>query len=189
MITDLYKHLLERNLFLTGDIDQQLCVAITKEITRINISDLEAEKYITSIGGTYTPKPINLFIESYGGEVYPTLGLFDVIRSSKAPVHTIALGSAMSCGLILLVAGKERYCTEHSTILVHSIFSGSMGKIEDIAENMIENERTQKMLDDIVTSSTIINQDKLNSVRKKKQDWYLTAEEAIKYKVVNGIWK
>lgn len=189
MITDLYKHMLERDLYLTGDIDQLLCMAVTKEINRINVSDMDTANYIQSIGGTYEPKPIRLFIESYGGEVYPTVGLFDVIRASKTPIHTVALGSAMSCGFILLLAGKERYCTKHSTILVHSILSGAMGKIEDMAENMAENERTQKMLDDIVTSSTIINQDKLNSIRKKKQDWYLTAEEAVKYKVVNGIWK
>ena len=62
-------------------------------------------------------KPINIYIMSFGGELYPAYALISTILASKTPVNTINMGVAMSAGLLILLAGHKRYAMKYITAM------------------------------------------------------------------------
>jgi len=81
---------------------------------------------------------IPVVIDSYGGEVYSALGIVDIIKSSKIPVATVAVGKAMSAGAIILAYGHKglRFCTENTTVMLHDMSAGIHGKTGEMKSTM-----------------------------------------------------
>ena len=92
----------KRDLLLSDRISQGTVKDIIKDIFEINFDDDEKEE----IYKDWERKPIQLFINSYGGSVYDGLALIDVIKRSKTPVHTVCIGSCMSMALWIWLAGE-----------------------------------------------------------------------------------
>jgi ATP-dependent Clp endopeptidase proteolytic subunit ClpP len=86
------------------------------------------------------PKPIKLYITSNGGLVYQVFTAIDTIRGLKVPVHTICRGMVASAGTLLSLAGKKRFITENSYMLIHELRAGSWGKFTELSESF-ENHR------------------------------------------------
>lgn len=95
----------------------------------------------------YSPKPIKIYIDSYGGAVYQCYGLLSIMDSSKTPIHTIVTGAAMSCGFMMLIHGHKRFAYPLSTPLYHQIGGGAIGKSKDIEEEYVEMKRLQTKLE------------------------------------------
>lgn len=70
-------------------------------------------------------------INCRGGEVGPGWAIFDSIKYSKSPVDILVYGRAYSMGAVILQAGRYRYLTKHSKILVHD----ANLSLEDSSEN------------------------------------------------------
>jgi ATP-dependent Clp protease protease subunit len=180
----------ERNLFFSKQVDQESIVELTKKIIEINEDDELIRKTYIIHGFSYHPKPINIYIDSYGGSVYQCFGLLSVMQQSKTPVHTIVTGCAMSCGFMILISGHKRFAYELATPLYHqvsSFFGG--GKLKDIEEDIKETQRLQTLLEKITLERTKIKKDKLEKIFKRKIDWFMSAEEALKLGVVDEIIK
>lgn len=75
-------------------------------------------------------KPITFILNSYGGDVYQALGLYDYIRSMTCEVHIQAIGACMSGATLILQAGDKRIISENCTFMMHV---GSEGYAEDHA--------------------------------------------------------
>jgi len=98
-----------RNLFLAKQVDQDSINSISKAIIEINEDDEYLSKIYSAHDLIYNPKPIKLYIDSYGGYVYQCMGLLGIMKASKAPIHTIVTGCAMSCGFLISVSGHKRF--------------------------------------------------------------------------------
>lgn len=178
---------MQRNLFFSSQFDQKTIMELSKSIIDINDNDLEIKYQYGQLDMKYKPKPIKIFIDSYGGHVYQCLGLIGIVEQSKVKVETIVTGSAKSCGFLLLIAGHERFSYKHSTGMYHQITAGSPGKIQDILEDLEECERLQKWIEQLTIRRTKIKQEKLTHNRKTKFDWYMSADEMLKNGVVDKI--
>lgn len=176
-----------RVLFLNKQFTQDTIGELTKNIIEINESDRELENYGRIYGYQYTPSPIKIYIDSFGGYVYQMLGLVSVVEKSLTPIHTITTGCAMSCGFMLQICGHKRYGYKHSTFMFHQISSAKWGKIEDIKQDMVESERLQSILENITIDKTQISKNQIIENREKKIDWYMSAEEALKMQVIDEI--
>ena len=106
---------LDRSLFLSQDVDQESISEIIEKIILINKDDERLKKIYKAFNLIYTPEPIELYIDSYGGDVYSCYGLISVMENSKIPVHTIVTGSAMSSGFMILISGHKRFAHKLST--------------------------------------------------------------------------
>lgn len=106
-----------RDLFFNKQVDQSSIGELTKSIVEIINDDKHLKKISKIMGYKYEPKPINIYIDSYGGHVYQILGLISIIEKSKTPIHTIVTGCAMSCGFLLLLSGHKRFAYPLSTVL------------------------------------------------------------------------
>lgn len=110
---DVYSRLLkERIIFLGSAIDAQVANVMVAQLLLLDSQSHE--------------EPINLFINSPGGEVYAGLAIYDVMQFIRAPVHTNCVGIAMSMGSVILMAGEagRRVALPNSRIMIHS---GSAG--------------------------------------------------------------
>jgi ATP-dependent Clp protease protease subunit len=131
--------------------------------------------------------PIKLYINSYGGDVYRFLGLIDVILTSKTPVHTYTLGAAMSCGLLVALAGHKRFAYKHSTFMYHQISLGDWDVAKNLEEDLVETKRLHKLIENIVLDKTTITKQQIEDVHNYKKDWYINSEEALHYKIIDQI--
>ena len=71
--------------------------------------------------------------------------------------------------------------------MYHSLTSGSFGKVKELEENVEENKRIHKLMWNIYKENTSITPEKLDEIYKCKKDWYITAKDAIKYKIISKI--
>jgi ATP-dependent Clp protease protease subunit len=134
-----------------------------------------------------TSSPIKLYINSYGGDVYQFFGLIDVILASKTPVYTYTLGAAMSCALLVALAGHKRFAYKHSTFMYHQISLGEWDVAKNLEEDLIETKRLHKLIEELVLDKTTITKKQIEDVHNHKRDWYISPGEALKYKIIDQI--
>lgn len=177
----------DRNLFLAQQVNQDSINKISQAIIEINEEDDALHKMYKLHDLVYKPKPIKLYIDSYGGYVYQCFGLLGIMKASKTPVHTIVTGCAMSCGFLIAVSGHTRFGYPKATYMYHQVSSVAVGKVKDLEEDVIETKRLQKMIEDITIENTKITEKKLGKIYKSKKDWFMDSEEALKLKVIDEI--
>jgi len=176
-----------RVIMFSSQVDQGTIGNVSSQIININKEDEVLEAKYAAVGQMYNRKPIEIYIDSYGGYVYQILGLVSIMRNSKTPIHTICTGAAMSCGFIMLINGHKRFAHKLSTPMYHQVSSGAIGKVKDLEESVAQSKKLQKILEQITLEKTNITKKKLKKVYKGKKDWYLTAEEALRLGVVDEI--
>jgi ATP-dependent Clp protease, protease subunit len=177
----------ERNLYLAKQVDQASINEISKAIIDINESDETLKKIYSVYDLEYHPKPIKLYIDSYGGYVYQCLGLLGIMEKSAVPVHTIVTGCAMSCGFLISIAGHKRFGYTGSTYLYHQVSSVAWGPVKEMEENVIETKRLQKIIEKHTLRYTKITRETLDKVYKRKIDWFIDSKEAIKLGIIDEI--
>lgn len=131
-------------------------------------------------------EPINVVINSDGGDVYEALGMIDYIQSLNVKVNTICRGRAMSAAALLLCSGTGvRAASKNSTIMFHEISSGIYGKSSDMKANVQHTEKLEEILINIITA----NSKKDSTFWKDKilKDYYLSPEEAMELGVIDNI--
>jgi len=130
---------------------------------------------------------ISLYINSPGGSVDDTLAVYDTMRFMSSPVSTYCLGRAYSGAAVLLTAGAKgkRYILPHAKVMIHQPYGGVTGQAEDIriqAEQII---KAKQELNRIVSECT--GQPIDNVQRDSERDKYFSAEEAVKYGLVDEV--
>ena len=132
-------------------------------------------------------KDIQIYVNSPGGSVYAGLGIYDTMQLIKPDVATICTGMAASMGAILLTAGAagKRSALKHSRVMIHQPMGGAYGQESDIAISYKEIKKLKKELYDILVAHTGQKYAKIQ--RDSDRDYWLTAEEAVEYGLVDEI--
>ncbi len=162
-----------RIVFLIGEINQSSAARVMMQML-----------YLENIK---RGQDISLYINSPGGAVDDTLALYDTMRFLSSPVSTYCIGRAYSGGSVLLTAGAKgkRYILPHAKVMIHQPYGGITGQAEDIR---IQAEQIGKMkaeLNKIIAHHT--GQSVENVLRDAERDKYFTAEEAVKYGLVDEV--
>lgn len=178
---------MNRTIMFNKQVDQDSIGEVTEKILAINGDDSYLESLYALHGLQYTPSPIEIYIDSYGGYVYQILGLVSIMESSITPIHTICTGAAMSCGFIMLICGHKRFAYKHSTPLYHQVSSIAYGTLKEMEENVTETKRLQDKLESITREKTKISKEELKKAYTSKKDWYMTAKESLKLGVIDEI--
>jgi ATP-dependent Clp protease protease subunit len=173
---DIFSHLLKyRIIYLSGEITEQLSSLIIMQLIYLNGED--------------SSKPIMIYIQSPGGDLYSGLSIIDGIGSIKAPVYTVAIGFVASAAALILCGGEKIFSTKYATIMLHQPHGGAKGQTTDLNIQISEMNKkkiiTAKfMFNSIVkrNKSTISFEEFLNMLER---DVYFTTEEAIKLGLVD----
>ena len=172
-----------RNIVLSSDITASSVADIIESILDINTLDDELEEDLQD----YDREPIKLVVNSFGGSVYDGFALIAAIEHSRTPIHGYCYGSAMSMGFIIYISTHVRFAHKTATLMYHEISDMFWGNITNAKQNLKECDRLQKVYDDYVLSRTKLPVEKMDEYKARKEDWYMSAQEAAKYKIIHKI--
>ncbi len=132
-------------------------------------------------------KPIRLYINSPGGQVYSGLAIYDTMQQIECPVSTVAVGFTASFGTVLLTAGTAgmRYALPNATVHMHQPLGGAQGQASDIAIQANEILRLRKSLNGILSHHTGQPIEQIES--DTDRDIYMSAQEAAEYGLVDEV--
>ena len=167
---------IDNDIYFYSSINQQSAFELEKTI--ITMDKIAVQHNITDI-------PINLHIQSYGGSLHHTLYLIDLIKNLHTPVHTYIDGFAASAATLLSCAGKERFMTKNSIMLIHQLSSGFEGKYNEIHD---ENENINNLMGFIVQfylENTNLKRDELRALLKR--DLWLDSSKCLSMGLVDKI--
>lgn len=132
-------------------------------------------------------KPIKIYINSPGGFLNGTFTIINSIEMSKTPVWTIATGTAYSGGFFIFIAGHKRFAYPLSSFLFHEGSTGNSGTAGQFANFAAFYKIQLNQLKEIVLKYTKIGEEKYREIQK--DDFWLTANEALMYGVCDEITK
>ncbi|OHA57931.1 MAG: ATP-dependent Clp protease proteolytic subunit [Candidatus Vogelbacteria bacterium RIFOXYB1_FULL_42_16] len=173
---DIYSRLLrERIIFLGGPIDDHTANIIIAQLLFLDAEDAK--------------KDITMYINSPGGSVTSTLAIIDTMNTVRADVSTVCVGLAASGGAWVLSAGKKgkRYALPNAEVMIHQPLGGAEGQASDIA---ITAKHILKTKDNLVKMMAQNTAKPIAQVEKDvDRDFYMSAEDAKKYGVIDEIIK
>lgn len=133
--------------------------------------NIEYEDYDEQFDIKIEPRPITLYITSNGGLVYQVFGAIDTIRGMKVPVHTICKGFVASAGTLLSLAGKKRFITESSYMLIHELRAGHWGKFTHLSESLDNSKQLMEHIKSYYLTRTKMTSEELDEQLKKDVSW------------------
>jgi ATP-dependent Clp protease protease subunit len=132
---------------------------------------------------------IKIYINSPGGQVTSALAIYDTMQYVKPDVSTICIGMAASAAALLLAAGKKgkRIILPNGEVLIHQVMGGTEGQASDIDIHARHILSMKQRLNEIMANHT---GQPLSRVEKDSdRDYFMSAEEAKKYGIVDKIIK
>ncbi len=171
---DIYSRLLkDRIVFVSGTISTDMANTVIAQLLF-----LEKEN----------PKEdIQMFINSYGGEITAGMAIIDTMNYIKCDVSTIAVGLAASMGTVLLVSGTKgkRFALPNSKIHIHQPIGGVQGQASDIDIEAKEIIKTREALYKILANKTGKTPKQIE--KDADRDKYFTAKEAMEYGIIDKV--
>ena len=171
---DIYSRLLkDRIIFLGTAIDDHVANLVVSQLLFLAEEDPD--------------KDISLYINSPGGSITAGMAIYDTMNFIKPQVSTICIGMAASMGAFLLAAGEKgkRIALPNSEVMIHQPLGGAQGQATEI---------------EIAAKRILFLREKLNQILSEKtgqpleiierdteRDNYMTAEQALKYGLVDKV--
>lgn len=132
-------------------------------------------------------KPIRMYINSPGGQVYAGMAIYDTMQQVSCPVSTVAVGFTASFGTILLTAGTKgmRYALPNATVHLHQPLGGARGQATDIAIQAEQLAYTKRRMAELIAHHSGQELEKIQA--DSERDRWFTAEEAKSYGLVDKV--
>lgn len=117
------------------------------------------------------------------------MAIYDVMQYVKCDVSTICVGLAASMGSVILAGGTKgkRFALPHSKIMIHQPLGGAEGQATDIVIQAEEILKIKNMFIDLMAGHTGQKRDQVE--RDMERNKWMTAEEAMKYGIIDKIIK
>ena len=173
---DIFSKLLEeRIIFLVGPINDATANLVVAQILYLAAKNPNQD--------------IKLYINSPGGSVTAGLAIYDTMQYVKCPISTICIGFTASMAAILLAAGEKgkRYALPNAEILLHQLAGGVTGEAVEIEITAKQIIKIKEKLNKIVAHHT--NQPLKKVEKDTDRNFYLSAQEAKEYGIVDGVIK
>lgn len=173
---DIFSRLLkERIIFLTGPIEDHMANLVIAQLLFLESEDPK--------------KDISLYINSPGGSVTSTMAIIDTMHHVKPDVATVCVGIAASGGALLLSQGAKgkRFALPNAEVMIHQPLGGAQGQASDIEITARHILSTRDRLNKMLAKAT---GKPLSQIEKDvDRDFFLTADEAKKYGIIDEVYK
>lgn len=172
-VYDIYSRLLkDRIIFIGGEIDDDLANAVISELLFLD---------------SQSNDEISIYINSPGGSITAGMAIYDTMNFVKSPISTICVGMAASMASVLLACGDKgkRYILPNSEVMIHQPLGGVNGQateIKIVADRILY---LRGKLNKLLADKTGQNIKKIE--KDTERDYYLTANEALDYGLVDKI--
>lgn len=173
---DIYSRLLkERIIFITGPIEDHMANLVVAQLLFLQSEDPK--------------KDISIYVNSPGGSVTAGLSIVDTMHHIKPDVATVCVGLAASMGSIILSQGAKgkRAVLPNAEVMIHQPWGGVQGQASDIEITARHILKTRDRLNNMLAKAT---GKKLTQIEKDTdRDFFMDAEEAKKYGIVDSVYK
>lgn len=168
------------NVYLYGDISVNSCIMLRKSLS-------EAAKLCKNLSLKYKIEtvPINLYIQSNGGNLMTTLGVIDFIQNCDVPIHSHINGYAASSASIISVVCHKRYMSENSYALLHQLSASTSGKYNAMRQEITNMDSFMKTIKTVYLENTKIKEDEIDEILNKDLWW--NAEKCLEMGVIDEI--
>ena len=173
---DIYSRLLkDRIIFLAAPITDPVANSIIAQLLFLASKDPN--------------KDIQLYINTPGGSVTAGMAIYDTMQYVKSDISTVCIGLAASMGATLLAAGKKgkRFALPNSQVLLHQVAGGVTGEAVEIEITAKQILKIKEKLNNILAKHTGQLLEKIE--RDTDRDFYLSAEEAKEYGLIDEVIK
>ena len=171
---DIYSLLLKNRIVFVGTpITDQTANLIVAQLLYLSNEDTDA--------------PIQMYINSPGGQIYAGLAIYDTMQMISNPINTVAVGVTASFSTVLLTAGTlgQRFALPHATVHLHQPLGGVQGQATDIEIQANEILRLRSTLNAILSEHTGQPEEKVKD--DTERDYWLSAQEAVDYGLVDKV--
>jgi ATP-dependent Clp protease protease subunit len=172
---DIYSRLLkDRIIFLGTPIDDDVANLAIAQMLFLESEDPD--------------KDIAIYINSPGGSVTAGLAIYDTMQFIKPAISTLCMGQAASMAAVLLAGGAKgkRFTLPNARVLIHQPMGGVQGQATDIDIQAKEILKMKRKLGEILAKHTGQPLDRI--VKDSDRDFYMTAEEAVAYGIVDQVF-
>ena len=171
---DIFSRLLkDRIVFLGGEIDDDTANLVVAQMLFLEMEDPDQD--------------IMLYINSPGGSISAGMAIYDTMHYVKCEVSTVCVGMAASMGAFLLAAGAKgkRFALPNAEIMIHQPLGGARGQATDIAIQAEQIMRIKRKMNELLSKHT---GQTIKTIEKDvERDHYMTADEALKYGLIDEI--
>ncbi|MEH7019064.1 MULTISPECIES: ATP-dependent Clp endopeptidase proteolytic subunit ClpP [Bacillus] len=171
---DIYSRLLKDRIIMIGqEINDQVASSVVAQLLFLAAEDSD--------------KDISIYINSPGGSTSAGFAILDTMNYIKPDVQTICIGLAASFGALLLLAGAEgkRFALPNSEIMIHQPLGGTQGQATEIEISARRILKLKEHINQIIADKTGQPVEKV--ARDTERDYFMSAEEAKTYGIVDGI--
>ena len=171
---DIYSRLLrDRIIFIGTPINDFVANAVIAQMLFLKMEDPK--------------KDISLYINSPGGSVTDGMAIYDTMNFLQCDIVTYCVGQAASMATLLLAAGTKgkRYALPNSRVMMHQPTGGATGQTSDISIAAKEILRWRARMNELISSHT--NKTSEEIANDSDRDFYLTAEDALAYGIVDKV--
>jgi ATP-dependent Clp protease protease subunit len=171
---DIYSRLLkDRIVFLGTPIDDDVANLVIAQLLFLEAEDPE--------------KDVHLYLNSPGGDVNASLGIYDAMQYVGPEIQTICMGQAASMAALLLAGGTsgKRFALPNSRVLIHQPWGGAQGQAADIQIHAEEILKLRRTMNEILAKHT--GRDVAEVEKNTERDRFMSAEEALNYGLIDQI--
>ena len=163
----------QRRIFLTGEITQDMAADFMQMMLYLSRKD----------------EPIDIYINSVGGNVNAGLAIYDMLQSCKNELRMYCFGQASSMAAVLLASGQKgrRFILPHSRVMIHEVLlgggiGGSATSISRISDSIME---TRDIVNGILAKHTAKTLKEINCATSF--DNTMNAEQAVEFGICDEI--
>ena len=168
-------------IYFYSDITRDTILALNRQID-------ETSKQMKILQVSYNlteAPPIELHICSDGGDVFAGMSAMDKIINNSVPIHTYCEGMVASAATFLSVAGKKRFITKSSVMLIHQVSAGCWGKYSAFKDEMENLHLIMELIKAVYLKKTKFKEKELEGILS--HDICLGADKCLKLGLVDVI--
>lgn len=194
--------LVDRNIYLYGEIDDATALEVVSHINHINeIDDMEEEAFVEKIGafvesgflkpdslrGLQAREPIYIEINSNGGSSPSGFSIITAIQNSETPVIGYVTGNCMSMAIPILASCDYKIGSEYSKFMIHDVYSASEGKFNDLNSSI---EYVGSVREDYIKATaknTKMSESEVREITNRNSDYFFSPEKAFDLGLIDHI--
>lgn len=168
-------------IYFYQDVTRDSILSLNKQIDDVS-------KQVKIMQYTYNlpePSPIEIHFCSDGGDVFAAMATVDKIINSTIPVHTYCEGIVASAATVMSVAGKKRFITKNSCMLIHQVSSALWGNYMEFKDEIKNLELIMSLIRGVYIKHTKYNDKELDDILS--HDLCLNADDCLKWGLVDAI--
>ena len=165
------------NIYFYEDIYSEEILELIQQITHLTYT-----LQVKSLEFSFEPH-INLHIYSPGGDAFMGFHIYEFIKKNKVPIYTHINGNIASAATFMFLAGHKRFMTPFSTILIHQLSTGFLGKYEDLKDEYKNSSELMKIIKNLYAENTTMKKKDLDSILQR--ELFLGYQDCLKNGIIN----